>query len=110
MNIVLDQFRRRLLKENGGAKTAPVTTEIEDLKRKVSALEIACQAMFEIMESRLDVSEKAIIEKMEEIDRRDGNLDGKTAPAVVICAECGRKTNDARSNCVYCGAALPVTA
>ncbi len=110
MDLLIDNYQRRRLSATGGLKPADGTSDLDDLKRKVAALEIAYQAMFELVQSRLDISESAILDKMEEIDLRDGTLDGKTVPAVVLCPQCGRNSSESRSTCVYCGAALSAVA
>lgn len=108
MDLFIDKYQRKRVKLVGGLQTAESADGMEELKQKVAALGIACQAMFEILQSNLNVSEAMIFEKMEEIDLRDGKLDGKASAAIIVCPQCGRNTNSSRSNCVYCGATLPV--
>lgn len=110
INHLIDNYQRRRLSASGGLKAADGTSDLDDLKRKVASLEIANQAMFEFLQSRFDIGESDILKKMEEIDLRDGNFDGKPVPAVVLCPQCGRNSSESRSTCVYCGAALSVIA
>src|SRR3954451_5154873 len=74
-----------------------------DLKRRVEVLALANQALFEILKSRLGISEEEVILRMAEIDRGDGSQDGKMTPRVVSCRKCGRKVSTARFRCVFCG-------
>ena len=110
MEILINRYERRRVIEIGGVKNTDNADDAEDLKRKVDALAIAVEAMSEILQERLGVSDSAILEKMQEIDGRDGRLDGKTSPVVLLCPECGRKSNSSHSACIYCGAPLPQSA
>ena len=74
-----------------------------DLRRRVEVLALANQALFEILKSRLGISEEEVILRMAEIDRGDGTRDGKMSPRVVVCRKCGRKVSTARFSCVFCG-------
>lgn len=110
MEILIEKYQRRRLTETGGVKNIEGMAEVDDLKRKVEGLSLACQAFFEILQSHIGLTESAILQKMQEIDERDGKLDGKTAAPVLECIECGRKSNASRTTCVYCGAPLPAVA
>jgi rubrerythrin len=47
-----------------------------------------------------------IMNKIEEIDLRDGKADGKESQPTV-CPDCGHTISKRRSNCFYCGARIP---
>ena len=47
--------------------------------------------------------EGKIFAKMQDIDHRDGTVDGKIQAAVVACPECGHKVNMRHPVCIYCG-------
>ena len=81
---------------------------VEDLKRKADALTITCQALWEIVRTQSGLSDDAILKKMEEIDARDGRVDGKISARVQECPKCRRNSNVNRRNCLYCGTAMPV--
>lgn len=81
----------------------------EGLQSQVDTLILANQAMWEILAGRLDVSEGELVKKMNEIDLRDGKLDGKiTKQAVnaINCPDCGHKIAKKRANCYWCGTKL----
>ncbi|MBV2092822.1 MAG: hypothetical protein KUF72_18235 [Candidatus Thiodiazotropha sp. (ex Ctena orbiculata)] len=52
------------------------------------------------------MSESQLERKIEEIDLRDGNADGKLANNLKACPECGRKPKIRRENCFWRGAKL----
>lgn len=80
--------------------------EIGDLQRKADALTIACQALWEIVQLRLGVDQTELLKKMQEIDGRDGAVDGKIGHTLLACNKCKRKTSAKRSQCLYCGTVL----
>ena len=68
---------------------------------------MACQAMWELLESRTKFTQDDLEKKMEEIDLRDGIKDGKISKTVATCPSCGRKTSIRRPTCLYCGEPNP---
>jgi hypothetical protein len=82
-------------------------SDIEDLQRKTDALTIACQAMWEIIRTQTNISDDMIVRKMQEVDARDGRVDGKMSLSLSECPQCGRKSNASRGTCLYCGTPLP---
>ncbi len=82
--------------------------EVNELKRRCDALTIGCQAMWELLREACEVGDEAIVEKIKEIDLRDGVEDGKiTVAESKQCPNCGRATNARRQACLYCGTPLP---
>ena len=75
----------------------------EKLESKIESLALTCQAMFEILEARDGLTKEMLAAKMEEIDLRDGKLDGRMSPPKKSCVQCGRRTSKTRSKCLYCG-------
>ena len=74
-----------------------------DLARRVEVMALANQALFEVLKSRLGISEEEVILRMAEIDARDGSKDGKMSARVVACRQCARKVSTARQRCMFCG-------
>jgi hypothetical protein len=88
-------------------KADRATEQIKALQRQTEALALTCQALWEILREKTSLTEGMILEKMEEIDVRDGKKDGKITEQVVACPSCNRNSNSKRSSCLYCGSALP---
>jgi len=60
--------------------------------------------MWEIMQKHMPVDDEMLLEKMHEIDLRDGYEDGKLNKNVVRqCRSCGRTLNKHHTKCLYCG-------
>ena len=76
---------------------------IERLENKIESLALACQSLWEILRENSNLTEKDLENKMEEIDIRDGRLDGKLSNVTDNCPKCQRKTSRRRPTCLYCG-------
>jgi hypothetical protein len=81
-------------------------SQVEALQQKVDRLTLLNLALTELIQRRLGVSEADIIGLVEEIDLRDGRLDGRldSKRAPEACAACGRKFHVRHDQCLYCGA------
>lgn len=76
---------------------------IDELERRANRTALACQALWEILSERLEISIEDVYERMKDIDLRDGKTDGKIKGQVTKCQNCGRAVNSAHPKCVYCG-------
>lgn len=88
------------------AKAERYNDDIHSIKRQVDRLSLACQAMWELLRDRSDLTEQDIESKILEIDGRDGRVDGKMGMQLLNCHQCGKATNSTRSICIMCGAPL----
>ena len=90
------------------AKTdvAQYIERIHDLEFTVARTTLACQALWEILRSRLGISEAELIARIDEVDMRDGTMDGRLTPSIITCPKCGRPSNSKNSRCIYCGASI----
>lgn len=79
------------------------------LERRVETLSLTCQALWELLRQISDLTDEHVIQKMQEIDLRDGVADGKIAQKIVVCPKCQRNSNSKRKICLYCGNDLPVS-
>ena len=112
MDILQEFFQNRRIQSGGEKsehaheKARRTETDVADLERRVDALTLACQALWEITRAHAGLTEEVILHKMEEIDLRDGRADGRIAPKPAACPHCNRTNNGARSTCIYCGKGL----
>lgn len=81
--------------------------DIAILEEKIDALSLACHAMWEILQQKHGVTVKELENMIEELDLKDGKLDGKLDLNVKNCPDCGHKLNKRHTNCFYCGAEIP---
>ncbi|MBV6459022.1 MAG: hypothetical protein HONBIEJF_02161 [Fimbriimonadaceae bacterium] len=95
-----------------GMRMGPSYTEVSDrieiavdeVADRVDALQLSCAAMWELLGEKLGVTDDQLIAKMQEIDARDGNEDGRMFSAEEVCPECKRRLLiRARDICSWCG-------
>ncbi len=82
-------------------------SELQHMERRTDRLALVCQALWELLRERANLTENDLISRMQQIDLRDGVADGRMTPVAVVCPSCNRRSNSRRDECVYCGARLP---
>lgn len=88
--------------EKATERTIDLSANADTLKRRLDVMALANQALFEILQNRLGITEEEVIRGMAEIDVRDGKKDGKINPRVVECVRCARKVSTSRLRCMFC--------
>jgi hypothetical protein len=79
-------------------------SQVEDLEARLDRLALACMAMWSLMQECTDLTEENLLERVNEIDLRDGRLDGKLLRQVKRCPKCDRVMSPRHTKCLYCGA------
>ena len=87
-------------------EVATYKNRIRDLEFSLNRMALVSQAMWELLSSRLGISENELLSRVSEIDMRDGVADGRMTAKVSNCSDCGRPVNTKRPRCIYCGAAV----
>ena len=82
-------------------------TQIQDLRTAVDRLLLVNRAMWEILAEATDLTDADLVQKVNEIDLRDGRLDGKLTTRVRECPSCRRTMYKGHRQCLYCGAPDP---
>jgi hypothetical protein len=114
MDLLIDLYQQgRIAQAQATAEQAKDVAkhfrwELDDLRRKTDALTITCQALWEILRAQTGLRDDQILAKMQEIDARDGRVDGKISTTLAECPKCRRKSNSTRKCCLYCGTMLPL--
>lgn len=85
-----------------------LSAQMQDLENRVDSLSLICQAMWELLQERTNVTEDMLIEKVHEIDLEDGKLDGKRNKQVSYCLECHRPLSKRHHRCMYCDRRHPL--
>ncbi len=77
----------------------------ETLEDRLDKLTIVCMAMWELLKEVSDLTEEHLLERVKQLDLRDGTADGKITKTVAKCPKCNRVMNPRHRKCLYCGAA-----
>ena len=86
-----------------------VESSLRSLESRVDRLALGCQAMWELLSENTGLTDTDIKDRMQEIDLRDGKVDGKMTNIVGHCPSCDRPATRKRSTCLYCGAEVSVS-
>ena len=78
------------------------------LETRIDRLTMICNAMWLLLKEHTDLTEEDLFQKVEDVDLRDGVLDGKVAKETTTCVNCGRVMSARHSQCLYCGNPRPV--
>jgi len=84
--------------------------ELDLLKLYVERLSMITEALWITLKERHGYSDEDLMKQIEEIDLRDGRLDGHASSSETpSCPQCKRMhVAKHRPMCLYCGAAMPV--
>ena len=110
--ILVDIYQQRRIREaqsdaeKAQRKAKGVEEKLRDLERRCDRMALASQALWELLKEKTNLSDSDIENKILEVDRRDGRVDGKLSRSVVACSSCGRKSNSTKSTCLYCGSRI----
>ncbi len=95
--------------ETAAEQDAFLAAQLRTVEARSDRLELACEALLELVVTKGLVSKEELRVLMIQIDLRDGTEDGGLHPKRVdtsapLCDQCERPVNPARETCVYCGA------
>ena len=84
-------------------KAMDARSEVQVLRAAIDKLILVNRALWEIIAESQGLTEEYLLNKVNEIDLRDGVLDGKIRIPVRKCASCGRMLQQGHEKCIYCG-------
>jgi len=88
------------------AREAQTATEL--MKHDINRLLMITEALWGFLKKEHGYSVEELIQAINEIDMRDGELGGRPGgSAPVICPACGRANSGKRPLCIYCGQPVP---
>lgn len=79
------------------------TDQARQLTAQVEKLWIVSRALCELLMETTGLTEDAILDRINEVDLRDGSQDGKMKPTPLTCPACNRTVGLGRVKCQYCG-------
>jgi len=81
--------------------------ELDLLRGDIERLLMITEAMWSILKDQYGYQDEELVRRVTEIDKRDGRLDGRVAPAPPpVCPSCHRTLARNRTYCIYCGQAV----
>ncbi len=78
--------------------------------QQLTRLALVCQAMWTLVQEKTGLQEKDLLERVTELDLRDGTLDGRYTKPPIDCLKCGSKVARKFNRCLFCGEPSPAAA
>jgi hypothetical protein len=76
----------------------------EFIQCDVEKLFMITEALWTILKEKHGCTDAELVQRVQEIDLRDGKLDGRVTKVNPDCPKCSRKLMGKRPVCLYCGA------
>lgn len=80
-----------------------VMSRQKNLEQEVRRLTLMNQALWEVLRQRLGLTDEDLLQKVKEVDLRDGIEDGRMTEVGLECPTCGRVSSSKHWRCLYCG-------
>ena len=80
-----------------------LSSDVSDLRNQLARAALLNQALWELLQQHVGLTEAQLLEKVAEVDLRDGKQDGKLTERAVRCPQCQRVCNSRHAKCIYCG-------
>lgn len=77
--------------------------KVKDLEERLTRLQLAFNALWELIRDQTRMTAGELEAKMDEIDRRDGREDKAITEGPVRCPICQRVSSSRHWKCLYCG-------
>lgn len=89
---------------SAGSTARRASTKVDELEAKCDRALLVCEALWTLLRDKLGVSEDDLVNRVNEIDLSDGQLDGRVKKEnAVSCPQCGRTIARRFRKCIYCG-------
>ncbi len=112
MNLFWECHQQRRIDEaNRQSNAAHFTArearnEVRKLRNQCDTLLLACESLWTLLRDKLDISEEEFLQRINEVDQTDGQLDGCVRKPPAECPACHRNSPARLAQCMYCGAPL----
>ena len=93
--------------DRASKSAAQVRIQNEAITCDIEKLLMITEALWTFIKGQHGLSDEHLVKMVQDIDLRDGKLDGKVAKQEnPDCPHCGRKLMKNHSICIYCGAVV----
>ena len=86
----------------GGSERA--LDEVRQLEDRLDRLVLANMALWSLLQEKMGLTEKDLMDRVQQVDLADGQLDGKARKPLAKCPDCDRVMSPRHKRCLYCGA------
>jgi len=105
-----DPYRAQAPGEIPASVATDIRTQNETIKFDIEKLFQITEALWTILKEQHGYTDEHLAQLIQDIDLRDGKLDGKVAKAAErpTCPQCGRVLIRNQVRCLYCNADVPL--
>ncbi|MDA0991681.1 MAG: hypothetical protein O3A51_13140 [Verrucomicrobia bacterium] len=98
--------RAQLAGERASRVASDVRTQNEGIQFDIEKLFMITEALWTLLKEQNGYTDEQLVQMIQDIDLRDGKLDGKVAKSAErpTCTGCGRTLIRRQAKCLYCGA------
>ena len=96
--------------QRASSKAGEAEIRVRELEESLAKTMLICESLWELLRDRTGLTQDDLITKLQEVDLRDGMLDGKNKTRTRACPKCNRSTSQRHSRCMYCGEPFEKTA
>lgn len=91
--------------ESYSAKHAAQRAEqrVKILEANLAKTMMICEALWELLAAKTDLTEQDLYQKILDVDLRDGVQDNKNQRKAIKCPKCQRTVSARHAACLYCG-------
>jgi len=99
----------RMAAKTASRAAAEARTQTELTRFDIEKLYMITEALWEVLKHQHGYTDDQLVQMIQDIDLRDGKLDGKVAKSgdKKICPNCSRTIIRRQARCLYCGAPAP---
>ena len=101
--------QRRIGQADSAARSAKdaaseAKSDAREIRRQLDKTLMIVEALWSLLRDEHGWTDEQLVERVTEIDLRDGQLDGRVRRTARPCSACGRMVGADRSICMWCGA------
>jgi hypothetical protein len=90
--------------QNAEVNADRARSEVQQIEQRFDRLILVNMALWSLLQEKTGLTEQDLLDRVQEIDLADGQLDGKARKPVVKCPDCDRVMSSRHKRCLYCGA------
>jgi hypothetical protein len=93
-----------LVGSGGAGRSAASRGEVDMMKADIEKLLMITEALWQVLKNKHNYTDDDLLGWVQEIDMRDGKLDGRVARmGTAYCPQCNRTLMRSKAVCLYCG-------